>query len=106
MTINQFTDKIDGLLNDLNDSIINDAEFKNGILDILLEVTRPVWDTTRQSWQKKEEKTPRLGETVWLFFPDEPDTVHLCIKYKKENTVQPFTHWMPVVKPSMPSKTK
>lgn len=38
MTINEFTNKIDGLTNDFTDQFITSKEFKSGILDIMLEV--------------------------------------------------------------------
>ena len=38
MTINEFTNKIDGLTNDFTDQFITSKEFKSSILDIMLEV--------------------------------------------------------------------
>ena len=38
MTINEFTNKIDGLTNDFTDQSITSKEFKSRILNIMLEI--------------------------------------------------------------------
>ena len=41
MSVEQFKDKVDGLVNDYCERISDEREFKTGILELLLAVTEP-----------------------------------------------------------------
>lgn len=42
MTIEQFTNKVDGIINDFQNGIITSNEFRNLVLDLLLLISKPV----------------------------------------------------------------
>ncbi|AEI50248.1 hypothetical protein [Runella slithyformis] len=41
MTVPQFTQAIDGIVNDFTNAITNNLEFRNAICDLLIEIARP-----------------------------------------------------------------
>src|SRR5437762_8270904 len=47
MTQDQFLDRIEGIVNDISEGISTKAEAKNDILDLLLQVTGPLNNSTK-----------------------------------------------------------
>lgn len=41
MTISEFTDKVDGIVNDFTTGLTDGKEFRGALLDLLLEVAKP-----------------------------------------------------------------
>lgn len=42
MTVEQFTQTVDGIINDYRDGLINEIEFRDNITDLLISITTPI----------------------------------------------------------------
>lgn len=70
MTIEDFTNKADGLINDFSGGASDEKEFRDGILDLLLEVATP-------AIQVQAKVKPANGGQVVRIFKDKNDNIYV-----------------------------